>query len=80
MNNSRIETLDCLRGFKLSSHLSVVLGMLHLCRQEQIHDKVFCQERAAQDSHNLIDVSIQKIASFSNCDCSERFCWASSTI
>jgi len=61
-----------LTGFKLQSHLPVILGMLHLCRQEQIHDEVFCQEGAAQDSHNLINVSIEEIASSNDCDCAVR--------
>jgi hypothetical protein len=57
-----------LTSFELKLQLSIIPGLLHLNRQEQILDVVLYQEGAAQDSHDFTDASVEFKRSFNDCN------------
>ena len=57
-----------LKNIEPQFQLPMILGLLRLFKLEQIFDIVFCEEGAAQYSHNFIDASVKFKLSFENCN------------
>lgn len=58
---------------ELQLQLSVILRLLRLYRLEQVLYIVFCQEGAAQYSHDLIYSSVEDKLSFNDCNSAVRY-------
>jgi len=65
-----------LKNIELQLQLPVIVVLLRLLKLEQLLDIVFCQEGAAQYSHNFIDAPVKFQLSCDNCNgaiCDDRY-------
>ncbi len=57
-----------LKELEIELQLTIIIGLVHFHRLDQIFDIILCQERASKDSHNFVSTSVQFKSFFDDCN------------